>query len=191
MSPDKSLHAMQQAFLNAVIDDTQFAGLIGNSDDAELVSVHRNNWRSNLTNALRATYPVIERLVGVDFFGYTASCFIDAHPSRSANLEDYGAEFAEFLRAFPAAQSLPYLADVAVLEAAIEAALVADEGVAYAVSSPFPILRIWQVNQPGWEGDEQVDLDTGANYLCVHRIDDDVLIEPIAADNFATQQLNG
>ncbi len=37
------------------------------------------------------------------------------------------------------------------------------------VASPFPILRIWQVNQPDHEGDDWVDLDAGADALLVRR----------------------
>jgi hypothetical protein len=52
--------------------------------------------------------------------------------------------------------------------------------------SPYPILKIWQVNQPGWTGDDSVDLGEGGDSLRVHRRDDDavceVLVEVLAAN---------
>lgn len=146
------------------------------------IAVHRHNRRANLHGALRSAYPVVERLVGADFFAYAAAAFIDAHPSRSANLEDYGAQFGEFLRAFAPAAELPYLADVAALEALIQRATVAaDDAATFELQSPFPVLRIWQVNQPGWCGDDTVRLDAGADRLRIYRADDDVLIESLGA----------
>jgi hypothetical protein len=190
-----SLYDLQQSFLNAVVNDVaELPGLTdktaGNS--AAALDIHRNNWRSNLSNALRASYPVVERLVGAEFFAYAANCYIDENPSRSSNLEEYGGDFAEFLSNFPAAQSLPYLADIATLEATIEKVLVAaDDGYsAYSLYSQFPILRIWQVNQPGWSGDDSVDLAVGADYLLVRRSGDGVVIEPIGADQFSALQVN-
>jgi hypothetical protein len=75
-------------------------------------------------------------------------------------------------------RSLPYLADVATLEAAIErVARAADDAAAQVLHSRYPILRIWQVNQPGWSGDDSVSLDAGADHLRVHRVQGEVLIE--------------
>lgn len=157
------------------------AGLRLTTTRARGIAVYRNNRRANLLGALRIAYPVIERLVGADFFAYSAQRFIDDHPSQSANLEDYGFEFGEFLRTFAPAASLPYLADVAALEAAIQSvAGAADAAAACELQSPYPVLRIWQVNQPGWSGDDTVDLAAGAERLRVYRVDCDVLIEVVA-----------
>jgi len=71
-----TLREWQQQFIESVI-----------SGDDHMLNIHRNNWRSNLRAALRAGYPVIERLVGAEFFGYCADGYIDTQPSRSSNLE--------------------------------------------------------------------------------------------------------
>jgi len=78
--------------------------------------VYRNNVFASLINALRARYPVIERLTGEDFFKTAAGHFIEAHPPRSPVLIDYGEGFSDFLASFEPAGALPYLADVARLE---------------------------------------------------------------------------
>lgn len=142
--------------------------------------IHRNNWRGNLRAALRAGYPVIERLVGADFFNYCADAYIDAHPSQSSNLENYGEVFAPFLGEFPAASSLPYLVDVARLEFAIDELLTAHENDDHIVlCSPFPILKIWQANQPGADPDLVIDLDAGGEKLLLRRDGFEIVIERI------------
>jgi hypothetical protein len=78
--------------------------------------VHRNNVFASLISALRGRYPVIERLVGEDFFEAAAGRFIEADPPRSPMLIDYGEGFSAFLESFEPASTLPYLADVARLE---------------------------------------------------------------------------
>jgi hypothetical protein len=78
--------------------------------------VYRNNVFASLITALRARYPVIERLVGEDFFAAAAGLFIEAFPPRSPVLIDYGEGFSDFLESFEPAAALPYLADVARLE---------------------------------------------------------------------------
>ena len=62
--------------------------------------VHRNNVFASLIGALRGRYPVIERLVGEDFFEAAAGHFIEAHPPRSPMLIDYGEGFSAFLESF-------------------------------------------------------------------------------------------
>lgn len=90
---------------------------------AERLAVYRNTFASVLTNALRLSYPAIHRLVGAEFFDGAARVFIEEQPPRSACLDDYGADFAEFLSRFPPAASLAYLPDVARLEWAVNRAL--------------------------------------------------------------------
>jgi hypothetical protein len=90
---------------------------------AERLSIYRNTLYGALTNALRLSYPAIHRLVGKEFFEVLAHQFIDAQPPRGAYLDEYGAEFPEFLARFPAAASVSYLPDVARLEWAVSRAL--------------------------------------------------------------------
>jgi hypothetical protein len=178
-----ALLELQQAFMAALLAEEApaDAGRLAMAP-AQLpgVEVHRHTLRANLQGALRKTYPVVALLVGDEFFAYVARAFIAREPSRSPNLEDYGSGFAEFLRDFAPAASLPYLADVAALEAAIErVARAADDSTMQLLQSPYPILRIWQLNQPGWSGDEGVSLDAGADHLRVYRVRGEVLIEAL------------
>ena len=78
--------------------------------------VHRNNMKASLGAALAARFPVVLRLVGVEFFRAMAVVFVERHPPRSPVLAAYGAGFADFLDGFEPVADLPYLADVARLE---------------------------------------------------------------------------
>jgi hypothetical protein len=62
-------------------------------------------------------------LVGADFFAGAAAGFVAQHPPGAAYLDEYGAEFPEFLRNFEPAATLVYLADVARREWAVSQAL--------------------------------------------------------------------
>lgn len=158
------------------------------------LAAYRNTARANLHNALRGVYPVVERLVGKGFFTLAAEKHIDSTPSTSGDLNRYGTEFPAFLRSFPPAATLPYLADVAALEwachevhGAPEASsdsfdrltTVAPEDYGRLVArlhpavrllkSPYPILDIWRKNQSSYQGDRSVSLSQGGDALLVRR----------------------
>jgi len=86
----------------------------------EVLRIHRNTVIAGLTNALRVTYPTVGWLTGEDFFNQAALEFCTKYPPRGACLSDYGAGFPEFLEKYAPAGSLPYLADVARFDLAIE-----------------------------------------------------------------------
>jgi hypothetical protein len=92
------------------------------SDNAPSLSrrfaVHRNNVVAGLVEALEARFPAVEKIVGKEFFVAMALAFIQKRPPRSPLLAAYGDEFAEFIGAFEPAHELPYLVDVARIEAA-------------------------------------------------------------------------
>lgn len=143
-------------------------------DEAETrFAVYRNNVTHGLTRALARRFPVIERLVGAEFFAATARIFLAAHPPSDPRLFLWGDAFPGFLQSFRPLRDLPYLPDVARLEwlrgqayhapdippassrALLEAAtdparfcLVLHPSV-HLLSSPFAIATIWQANQPG------------------------------------------
>lgn len=87
------------------------------SDPTARLAVYRNNVLSSLIDALADTFPVVQQLVGEDFFRAMAGIYARQAPPRSPLLTHYGAAFPVFVAQFPPAQALPYLADVAQLEA--------------------------------------------------------------------------
>jgi hypothetical protein len=119
------LHDIQQAFGDSIYaDDARLAEHV--IDDgiaaADRLRIYRNTAFSVLTDALRLVYPAVSRLVGVEFFDGAAAFFIRRHPPREAYLGNYGREFVTFLSGFGPAASVPYLADVARFEWALNVA---------------------------------------------------------------------
>jgi hypothetical protein len=208
------LRELQQNFAAAVLDGAQNgferqiqeAGLSG----ARRLQIYRNNTLLNLTASLRATYPVICRLVGNGFFDYAAAQYLAAYPSRSGDLEEFGGDFARFLETFAPAAELVYLPDVARLEwiyrqifyaadhpplnlTALAQVPIEQQGdlhfqrhpAAQLLQSAFPILRIWQVNQEDYAGDAAVDLTAGGIKLLALRRDNfEIEFQPLAAGEF-------
>ena len=147
-----------------------------------------------LTAVLKATYPVVCRLVDERFFDYAADRYISARPPATACLFEYGGDFSEFLAAFEPCRHLVYLPDVARLEWALHAAAhaedatpldlatlgaVAEEDYLHLVlrldpslsllSSPWPIDRIWSANRSDADPEIAVDLSSGESALEVLR----------------------
>jgi len=208
-----SLRDLQTAFRTALLEqnDGPFATEVlpdGLSASAR-VSVYRHHVLTSLTEALVSTFPVVCRLVDRRFFGWLADCYIRTHPPVTPCLFEYGGDLPAFIVRFPACAALPWLADVARLEWAMNVALHApdmarirparlavtpaddlgalvlefDASVTY-VASRWPIDAIWRANQAGAE-QTRVDLDSGPVRLEVRRRDDDVLCRVLSAGAFA------
>ena len=78
--------------------------------------VHRNNVSHARIDTLRSIYPVVQKLVGEQFFTAMAREFIERNPPTSPLLFRYGGNFPDFVSGFPPAETVPYLADVARIE---------------------------------------------------------------------------
>ncbi|HKK36170.1 MAG TPA: DNA-binding domain-containing protein [Paracoccaceae bacterium] len=113
-APDRSVDAAggQAAMAAALLDPDR----PGPGDPR--FAVHRNNVTVGLVEALGAAYPAVARLTGERFFAAAAREFVRARPPRSPVLIDWGHDFPDWLAAFPPAERLPWLSDVARLEAA-------------------------------------------------------------------------
>ena len=92
--------------------------------DAAAVSmalrVHRNTVLGGLANALRLTYRTVAWLTGPEFFDQAVAVFAASNPPQGACMADYGEGFAEFLAQYVPAAGLPYLADAARFDLALE-----------------------------------------------------------------------
>lgn len=205
----KSLSELQTQFLGALFSASDAPELLMSEDIARF-SIYRAAVQSNLGDALRAVYPVIERLTGKDFFDYAARHYIAGHPSESGDLHRYGVQFPVFLANFEAAASLHYLSDVARLEWLWHEAFHAEnhrpedfsELAAIPVArwpqlrailqagcrllqSAYPVHKIWQVNQPEYRGNDSVNLDAGGVSLLIYRTAYEVAMAPVSAGTYA------
>jgi hypothetical protein len=194
-----SLPELQTAFARAVFDQdvgavADWIAAANGLDAPARIAIYRSNVFGNYRNTLRAVYPVILALVGEPFFNRAADTYASRYPSRSGDLNDFGGEFGDFLAQWPPSAHLVYLPDVAKLEWSMESAFHAADATpldlqalaalqpevfatlrfglhpaSRIVCSPYPILRMWQVNQPAFAGDQSVQLDAGGDSLLVIR----------------------
>jgi hypothetical protein len=120
-----ALLELQQALRGQLFGDAPPLGdaLLAGEDSAPLLAIYRNTCLSALVNALRLSFPAVQRLVGAEFFEAAAREFIRGSLPASAYLNDYGADFPGFLSRFTPAAGLAYLGDVAQLEWAVNRAL--------------------------------------------------------------------
>lgn len=209
-----ALNKLQHAFAADLWGDElrQMQGLIleDHLSATQRLNVYRNNFRISLTDGLAAIYPVVERLVGHEFFAFMADRYIRTYPSRSGNLHNLGFALADFITHFQPVHELTYLTDVARLEWAYHEVFHAaapqsfepkvleniaaeqypklrfDLGPACRlVDSNYPIFRIWQFNQPGYSGDEQINLSVGPESVLVVRPDLKVQLQRVSPAEFA------
>jgi hypothetical protein len=114
--------ALHRPFAAALLDPEQAIPADVTSHTArrpdKRFAVYRNNVTVGLIEAVRARFPATERIVGEAFFAAMARDFVRRHPPRSPLLMTYGGDFPDFVVGFEPAAALPYLADVARLEAA-------------------------------------------------------------------------
>ncbi|MCC7596808.1 DUF692 family protein [Janthinobacterium sp. FW305-129] len=134
-APPGALAAGQQAFATALLDTEATLPAFAGDVVPQRFSLYRGNlsaaWRRTLAHA----YPVVLALVGEDFFGGLARAYGRKMPSDSADLNQFGARFADFLAAFPPVDELPYLPDMARLEWALHLAHYAADAQALAPES--------------------------------------------------------
>lgn len=171
------LSELQRQFAGALVDPESRppigAGRAGRANE-QMFAIHRNNLFVGLIDALAARYPVCERLVGEEFFRVMARAYVARERPRSPILLDYGDGFPDFIAGFAPADAVPYLADMARLEAARSRAYHAAEAISLDVEaiasirpdeliearltlhpsvglvcSRYPIASIWLAHQGG------------------------------------------
>jgi Putative DNA-binding domain len=118
-----TLLEVQRAVCASLVDRDDGAAAAMLADEPDRLDIYRNTFVIGVTKALRLSYPAVHLLVGETFFDGAAALFIAQCPPRAAYLDEYGAEFPEFLRDFQPAASLVYLPDVARLEWAVSRAI--------------------------------------------------------------------
>jgi hypothetical protein len=208
-----ALRELQRAFARYVFegdDSLVLASIRSEGQPQQGLAVYRNDVFNNLREALRAVFPVVDRLVGADFFGHAADRFIASHPSRSGNLHDFGRKFPDFLARFPGTTELGYLPDTARLEWLLHESFHAANHdplelgrlgqlapehypllafrlhpACRLLASPYPVQRIWQANQPEVDADESVDASSGGIRLLIRRAEFNVEMQPLTEGEYA------
>lgn len=195
MSP--SLRDTQAAFAAHLAGDIRadlVASIAGGSPTAlQRLQLHRHHIATSIAAALAATFATVAAVVGPDFFQRLARDFIAGSPPGSPVLSRYGERFPEFVAMKQEMHGLPYLADVARLDwalnvafhspleprlSAVELAALPEEALpdlsvrlpagSSLIESAWPLDLIWQASQPGASVD-RVDLTAGPTALVIFR----------------------
>ena len=179
------LRELQLGMANAIAVGAPLAAghFAGSEERRELgLRVYRNNAAHARVSALRDTYPAVLALVGDDCFATLALDMAERRPVADARPESWAMRLPDFLAETPLDAEVPYLADIARIEAAILAAASANDPVppppalladpdwahgaqlhlaasAGVVRSRFPAFAIWQAEAPA----------DGAGDCIVHR----------------------
>lgn len=201
-------HALTEAAFHAAVWGAEPpAGITAPDPDeiAQRFKVYRNNVQHSLTRALAARFPVIEQLVGAEFFTAMARVYIAASPPLDPVMLRWGQGFAAFLDSFPPVVHLPFLGDVARLEYARGRACHAADADPVAPDvlgatpleslrlklhasvsmfvSPLPAVQIWQSHQIGAA---RAPLVPGPDHALIGRQPDfTVFVERIEPGTFA------
>ena len=182
--------ASDQAPEQSLLDDIVEDGIPA----TERLNIHRNTMAITLKASLKSVFPVVDKLVGSDFFDMMATAFLEKSPPSSGVLIDWGVNFPAFVKSFTPAQMLPYLADVAALEWAWHESFHGKNSeplkpevltqippekmslVSFSlapshtlISSPYPIVKIWESNVRGMGDEETINLDEGGDKVLVIR----------------------
>jgi hypothetical protein len=162
---------------------------------ANRVAIYANNTRIGFELALAATYPVIQRLAGADWFRQHARGYQQCCPSRRGDLQYVGDRYADYLQSALGGSPYEYFVDVARLEWACQEALVARDDCALdpqsladvaaedherivlvpraclrLLESRYPLLQIWQANQTDDHASRSsISLDDGPVRLAILR----------------------
>ena len=169
-----------------------YVGTLGRAEQG--LGVYRGNIRANTARALGAAYPVVEQIVGPEFFSGLAARYSLRFPSASGDLNEFGEHLALFLTDFSAAADFPYLADVARLEWRVHRAHFAADPEPFnpdrlaalspeeqahlcpqlhpacsVLQSAYPLARIWEVHQASFTGAFEVEFPDHPGYALVFR----------------------
>jgi hypothetical protein len=158
------------------------------------LGIYRGNFVGNCSTALAGAYPIVQKIVGAEFFRELARAYVRSTPSTSANLNLYGSTFPVFLGEFVPVADLLYLPDVARMEWYAHLAYFSADSAPFDSSSlarippemfgelhprlaphcslldsPWPLERLWLVHQDHYDGPFEVDLDGRPDRILVYR----------------------
>jgi len=193
---------MQTEFAKGLLDPNLPTpnGVVGPGGRAagKRYDVYRNNVVVSLTEALTSAYPVIQAIVGKEFFDAMAGVHVRKHPPKSPLMIYYGEDFPTFLTKFPPASHLGYLPDVARVERARRHAYHAADASPCApgklanldgsrlfearielhpslhiIRSRYPVFSIWRYNST----DNKSPIGAAREITMISRPDDEILMQ--------------
>lgn len=112
---------LQANFADALVNDENRAELEthwvkSSPHTAARIAIYRNGLEAIWSQTLANAYPVMQKLVGADFFDLLSRDYGQQFPSLSGDLHDFGGDFPQFLKQSKTLTDYPYFSAVAELE---------------------------------------------------------------------------
>ena len=176
------------------------------------MDVYRTTARSVHVMALMDTYSVCVEILGEQYFKQIAKAYVRSNGSIDPNMNEYGADFSEFLNKLCAERDeligYEYLPDLARLEWCSQAAYYAQDNVEFDFSlleqkyaylgdqvafklqasvqplcSAYPIHQIWQAHKDKQVINE-IEIQQGVQFVCVYREEYAVRVSAVSEEIF-------
>ena len=196
-----TLREIQEDFSRSIrtgVDVAIARRVLGAGIDSEgRLQIYRNNVRANCLVTMQATFPIVERLGGSEWFAQSVQRYQRVAPSVCGDLQFVGAAYPQFLHEVMGLTEFAYFADVARLEWAYQEVLTAASTSSFSpealgsidasdherivfvphaalrlVESPYPLLRIWNSNQIGVDAGDPIHLNAGGDAVLLMRRED-------------------
>lgn len=119
------LKKLQQAYDDAIYNNnpqklSKCLAPNQNIDHQTSIKIYRNNTLGALVNALLDVYPICQKILGKEYFRQIAIQHVNASPSMSSNLNNYGnglhKTISDLSHLHEELVSMPYLIDIAKME---------------------------------------------------------------------------
>lgn len=167
----------------------------GNISAAARMDIYKNNVIGGLIEIIMARYPTIRPLVGDEFARAMAREYVLRNAPKAANMNEYAADYPDFIRSFTPAQDIAFLFDVAMLDGLEHHAYYAPDGLALRrenaaeylpqilagtarlnlhpscglMRSAYPILALQDFTRAGGDTAPEFNLDAGGQCVMVWR----------------------
>ncbi len=114
-----ALVELQQSIRDVVLGgsaDPMVPMLVGGSQPALRLGIHRRHYQASLVNALLNKFPACAWVLGTPIVVEAARAFVRCHPPTAPCIAEYGTAFPEFLAVHAEARSFPCVLSLAKLE---------------------------------------------------------------------------
>lgn len=200
-----TLHDIQSALLHDIYNHEQTSAPYldtGKFGSLTRLDIYTNNLRFGLHDSLSNIFPVLNQMVGDEFFQQLARSYIQAHPQHRGNRNQFGHQLANFLSTQPAIADMPYLVEVAAIEWAYFQASIANDAQAmefgrlgmaindpdfvlkphpsvHIVATQFNSIEIWQKHQQDTIENIQLIEDT-RRWMIWRTPENELLFKPVS-----------
>jgi hypothetical protein len=170
----------EQAFLNAIQgNDIELQKLVISNNFTSRIEIYRNSVFATLQKTLLKIYCPLEVLLGVDTFHEMTYQYISSNLAHTFNLNQYGADFHDWVKQLPFIDKFPYLPDFVELCYLWQQIYVNPELGVFKITSNYPLYQIWQRCQPEFIGDKEIDDWNGEFSYLIYLENNKVVIKQV------------